>query len=165
MEYASLVIQSKDYIRNGLPLEYMEPTIRVYMNSLKFMWYILIIMSGLGKVYMHIWIIFNITVIHLSFFYLFYFCSIIKTYNVFIYLYIGFVSSLFMKHYELLATVPKNSESDHDVEATAELGGAVSADTSIKTKDGKLVSNGITVTEKQASNIREEENTTFHMTD
>ena len=49
-EYASLVVQSKDYIRNGLPLEYMEPTIRVYMDSLKFMWCILIIMSGLGKV-------------------------------------------------------------------------------------------------------------------
>ncbi|KAG2221330.1 hypothetical protein INT45_014014 [Circinella minor] len=97
IEYASLVIQSKDYIRNGLPLEYMEPTLRVYMDSLKFMWCILIIMSGLG-----------------------------------------FVSSLFMEHYELLTIPPKNSDcNNHDVE-----GGAVDSSNT----------NNVSVTEKVTSN-------------
>ncbi|KAI8137956.1 major facilitator superfamily domain-containing protein [Fennellomyces sp. T-0311] len=48
MEYAQLIFQSPEYIREGLPEEYFETTIRIYVDGLRFVWHILIIMSGIG---------------------------------------------------------------------------------------------------------------------
>ncbi|KAI9247682.1 major facilitator superfamily domain-containing protein [Phascolomyces articulosus] len=48
MEYAEMIAQSPEYIRHGLPEEYFGPTVEVYVDSLRFVWHILVIMSGVG---------------------------------------------------------------------------------------------------------------------
>ena len=49
IQYAEMIFQSPEYIRHGLPQEYFDATINIYVESLRFVWHILIIMSGLGK--------------------------------------------------------------------------------------------------------------------
>ena len=48
LEQATKVIQSSEYVNHGLPVEYLAVTIRVYVESLQLIWYVLIPMSGLG---------------------------------------------------------------------------------------------------------------------
>lgn len=48
MEEAAKVIQSSEYVNHGLPAEYLETTLRVYVESLQLIWYVLIPMAGLG---------------------------------------------------------------------------------------------------------------------
>ncbi|KAG2221339.1 hypothetical protein INT45_014023 [Circinella minor] len=48
IEYAEMIFQSPEYIRHGLPQEYFDATVRIYVESLRFVWHILIIMSGMG---------------------------------------------------------------------------------------------------------------------
>ncbi|CEP16105.1 hypothetical protein [Parasitella parasitica] len=48
MEEAAKVIQSSEYVNHGLPAEYLTVTLRVYVESLQLIWYVLIPMSGLG---------------------------------------------------------------------------------------------------------------------
>ncbi|KAI8147844.1 major facilitator superfamily domain-containing protein [Fennellomyces sp. T-0311] len=48
MEYAEQVLHSPEFIRHGLPGEYSDAAIHTYVDSLQFMWYIIVIMAGLG---------------------------------------------------------------------------------------------------------------------
>ncbi|GAN05514.1 MFS general substrate transporter [Mucor ambiguus] len=48
MEEAVKVIQSSEYVNHGLPTEYLATTLRVYVESLQLIWYVLIPMAGLG---------------------------------------------------------------------------------------------------------------------
>ncbi|KAF1796407.1 major facilitator superfamily domain-containing protein [Mucor lusitanicus] len=48
MEEAIKVIQSSEYVNHGLPAEYLTVTLRVYVESLQLIWYVLIPMAGLG---------------------------------------------------------------------------------------------------------------------
>ncbi|KAL7323511.1 hypothetical protein PS15p_211397 [Mucor circinelloides] len=48
MEEAVKVIQSSEYVNHGLPAEYLTVTLRVYVESLQLIWYVLIPMAGLG---------------------------------------------------------------------------------------------------------------------
>lgn len=47
-EEAAKVIASSVYVHVGLPAEYLETTLHVYVQSLQMIWYVLIPMSGLG---------------------------------------------------------------------------------------------------------------------
>ncbi|KAI7858692.1 major facilitator superfamily domain-containing protein [Circinella umbellata] len=47
-EYAEMIFQSPEYIRHGLPQDYFDTTVRIYVESLRFVWHILVIMSGMG---------------------------------------------------------------------------------------------------------------------
>ncbi|KAI8876845.1 MFS general substrate transporter [Backusella circina FSU 941] len=47
-QYAAAVIASAEYIRNGLPEEYIPVTLDVYMDGLILLWRVLIPMCGLG---------------------------------------------------------------------------------------------------------------------
>ncbi|KAI9317562.1 major facilitator superfamily domain-containing protein [Dichotomocladium elegans] len=42
MEYVTAVVESPEYVRNGLPSEYYEVTIKTYVQSLRLLWYILV---------------------------------------------------------------------------------------------------------------------------
>ncbi|KAI9495948.1 major facilitator superfamily domain-containing protein [Zychaea mexicana] len=48
MQYVEMIFQSPEYIRDGLPQEYFQTTVEIYVESLRFVWHILTIMSGLG---------------------------------------------------------------------------------------------------------------------
>ncbi|KAI7857697.1 major facilitator superfamily domain-containing protein [Circinella umbellata] len=48
IEYAEIIFQSPEFIRHGLPQEYFDVTVRVYVDSLRFVWHILTIMAGLA---------------------------------------------------------------------------------------------------------------------
>lgn len=48
LEQATMVIQSSEYVNHGLPVEYLTVTLRVYVESLQLIWYVLTPMSGLG---------------------------------------------------------------------------------------------------------------------
>ncbi|ORY91384.1 major facilitator superfamily domain-containing protein [Syncephalastrum racemosum] len=47
-EYAEAISESPEYIRDGLPSQYLQPVLDIYLYSLRWVWYILIIMAGLG---------------------------------------------------------------------------------------------------------------------
>lgn len=49
-ELAYAVIQSSEFVNHGLPAEYLEVTLKVYVQALQLIWYVLIPMSGLGLV-------------------------------------------------------------------------------------------------------------------
>lgn len=51
LEEAMKVIESSEYVNNGLPQEYVAATLEVYVDALRLLWYVLIPMSGLGKLY------------------------------------------------------------------------------------------------------------------
>jgi hypothetical protein len=48
-QYAAAVIASAEFIRHGLPEEYVPVTLGVYMDGLILLWRVLIAMCGLGK--------------------------------------------------------------------------------------------------------------------
>lgn len=48
-QYVLEVFNSPEYIRNGLPEEYIHAATEVYVESLRYVWYILIAMSSVGK--------------------------------------------------------------------------------------------------------------------
>ncbi|KAG1384503.1 hypothetical protein G6F60_000658 [Rhizopus arrhizus] len=47
-EEAAKVLASSEYVNRGLPEQYKEATLEVYVNGLRTVWYVLIAMSGLG---------------------------------------------------------------------------------------------------------------------
>ncbi|KAG0746302.1 hypothetical protein G6F62_005201 [Rhizopus arrhizus] len=47
-EEAVKVLASSEYVNRGLPEQYKEATLEVYVNGLRTVWYVLIAMSGLG---------------------------------------------------------------------------------------------------------------------
>lgn len=47
-EYATQVLASPEYVRNGLPDEYIPIIINAYVESLRKVWYVLIAMAGAG---------------------------------------------------------------------------------------------------------------------
>lgn len=47
-QYVLEVFNSPEYIRNGLPEEYIHLATEVYVESLRYVWYILIAMSSVG---------------------------------------------------------------------------------------------------------------------
>lgn len=47
-EEAAKVLASSEYVNRGLPEQYKEATLEVYVNGLRTLWYVLIAMSGLG---------------------------------------------------------------------------------------------------------------------
>lgn len=47
-QYAQAISESPEYIRDGLPSQYLQPVLDIYLYSLRWVWYILIIMAGLG---------------------------------------------------------------------------------------------------------------------
>ncbi|KAG1151951.1 hypothetical protein G6F37_000717 [Rhizopus arrhizus] len=47
-EEAAKVLASSEYVNRGLPEQYKEATLEVYVNGLRTIWYVLIAMSGLG---------------------------------------------------------------------------------------------------------------------
>ncbi|KAI8973361.1 major facilitator superfamily domain-containing protein [Mycotypha africana] len=47
-ELALAVIQSSEFVNKGLPKEFLEPTLRVYVDALRLIWYVLTAMCGLG---------------------------------------------------------------------------------------------------------------------
>jgi hypothetical protein len=47
-EIAYAVIQSSEFVNHGLPEQYKAATLRVYVQALQLIWYVLIPMSGLG---------------------------------------------------------------------------------------------------------------------
>lgn len=49
-DLAYAVIQSSEFVNHGLPVEYKEATLRVYVQALQLIWYVLIPMSGLGLI-------------------------------------------------------------------------------------------------------------------
>lgn len=50
MAYVEQIWQSPEYVRSGLPEQYIDPVLSVYVDSLRLVWYILTIMSGLGNI-------------------------------------------------------------------------------------------------------------------
>lgn len=42
------VIQSAEYVNHNLPKEYLPETLKVYVDALQLIWYVLIPMSGMG---------------------------------------------------------------------------------------------------------------------
>ncbi|KAI9474078.1 MAG: major facilitator superfamily domain-containing protein [Benjaminiella poitrasii] len=47
-EQTMAVIQSSEYVNHGLPEEYLDATLEVYVEALRLIWYVFIPMSGLG---------------------------------------------------------------------------------------------------------------------
>ncbi|KAI7907864.1 major facilitator superfamily domain-containing protein [Cokeromyces recurvatus] len=47
-DQAIIVIQSSEYVNNGLPKEYLDVTLEVYVKALQLIWYVFIPMAGLG---------------------------------------------------------------------------------------------------------------------
>ncbi|KAI8391665.1 major facilitator superfamily domain-containing protein [Radiomyces spectabilis] len=47
-EYARKVISSSEYVRNGLPAEYLERTLQVYVDALQLIWHVMIPMAGVA---------------------------------------------------------------------------------------------------------------------
>jgi hypothetical protein len=47
-EQAALVLASSEYVHNGLPVEYLDTTLNIYVDSLRLCWHVLIPMAGLG---------------------------------------------------------------------------------------------------------------------
>ncbi|KAG0187128.1 hypothetical protein DFQ28_006827 [Apophysomyces sp. BC1034] len=47
-ELAALVISSSEYVRRGLPPQYLDATLRVYIDGLRLIWHVMIPMSGIG---------------------------------------------------------------------------------------------------------------------
>jgi hypothetical protein len=47
-DLAISVIQSSEFVNHGLPAEYLPVTLRIYVEALQLIWYVLIPMSGLG---------------------------------------------------------------------------------------------------------------------
>ncbi|KAI8140963.1 major facilitator superfamily domain-containing protein [Fennellomyces sp. T-0311] len=48
MKYAEQVLDSPGYIRNGLPSEYVDAAISTYANSMRSVWIIIVIITGIG---------------------------------------------------------------------------------------------------------------------
>ena len=48
LEYAKNVLDSPNYIRNGLPSAYFDATIDIYASSMQLIWYISVTISGIG---------------------------------------------------------------------------------------------------------------------
>ena len=49
LEYATQIFESPEFIRHGLPPQYFGSTIGAYANSIRFVWQIMTIITGLGK--------------------------------------------------------------------------------------------------------------------
>lgn len=47
-DIAKTIISSSEYVRNGLPPQYLEAVIHCYVNALKLIWYVMIGMCGFG---------------------------------------------------------------------------------------------------------------------
>ncbi|KAG0167570.1 hypothetical protein DFQ30_005907 [Apophysomyces sp. BC1015] len=47
-QYAAQVIQSSEFVRQGLPAEYMQQTLEVYVEALRLIWHVIIPMAGMG---------------------------------------------------------------------------------------------------------------------
>lgn len=47
-EIAYAVIQSSEFVNHGLPEQYKETTLTIYVQALQLIWYVLIPMAGLG---------------------------------------------------------------------------------------------------------------------
>jgi hypothetical protein len=45
---ATAVIQSSEYVNGNLPKEYLADTLKIYVDALQLIWYVLIPMSSLG---------------------------------------------------------------------------------------------------------------------
>ncbi|KAI8992588.1 major facilitator superfamily domain-containing protein [Pilobolus umbonatus] len=47
-DLAAAVIQSSDFVNNGLPAEYLDVTLDIYTDALRMIWYVVIPMAGVG---------------------------------------------------------------------------------------------------------------------
>lgn len=48
--HVASVLQSSEFVNNGLPKEYLPVTLRVYVEGLQLIWYVFIPMAGLGTI-------------------------------------------------------------------------------------------------------------------
>ncbi|KAI8081919.1 major facilitator superfamily domain-containing protein [Gilbertella persicaria] len=49
-DQAMAVIQSSEYVNHGLPKEYLDTTLTIYVDALRLIWWVLIPMSGMGLI-------------------------------------------------------------------------------------------------------------------
>ena len=49
-ELAFKVIQNSEFVNHGLPTEYLNVTLEIYVQALQLIWYVLIPMSSLGLI-------------------------------------------------------------------------------------------------------------------
>lgn len=47
-EYAERIIDNPGFIREGLPSDYFDAAIMVYNDAYKMLWYLMVVLSGIG---------------------------------------------------------------------------------------------------------------------
>lgn len=52
-EYAKQMLDYPGFIRDGLPSQYFDAAISVYNDAYKLLWYLIVIFSGIGMLYVN----------------------------------------------------------------------------------------------------------------